>query len=159
MSKEKRLFPVLAAACAVIISLLLVFALWPSSPESTVTFSVGDGAYEFECEVADTYSERSLGLMHRESLPADGGMLFVYDEPQNLTFWMKNTLIPLDIIFIDAGSQVLNIWQAVPEPGVPDGELTIYPSLGPAKWVVELNSGTCSEKGIAPGTSVTIVIN
>ncbi len=159
MSERKLPIMIFVAACAVILSLLLVLALWPATAASTVTFSVGDDDFEFRCEVADSSSERALGLMHRESLPADEGMLFVYEEPQNLTFWMKNTLVPLDIIFVDAGSHVLNICQAEPEPGVPDSELTMYRSSGPAKWAVELNRGTCEEKGIIPGTIVSILIN
>ncbi len=158
MPERKLTLSIMAIACAVVLSVLLILALWPL-PESTVTFSIESGEVEFDCEVADTQSERALGLMNRESLPADEGMLFLFDEPANLTFWMKNTLIPLDIIFIDENGQVINIEQALPEPGVPDNELTRYSSGRPAEWVVELNIGTCAAEGICPGDTASFVIN
>ena len=158
MPNRTQLIALVAAVCAIVVSALLVLALWPTS-ESTVSFFVEENEFEYSCEVADTSSERVLGLMNRDSLPADEGMLFVYDEPANLTFWMKNTLIPLDIIFIDLNGRVINIEEAMPEPGVPDAELTRYSSLSPAMWVVELNMGTCSGNGIAPGTIVSIDID
>lgn len=146
-----------AIGVAVTASVILAVALWPS-PGSSVAFQVGGDRIVFGCEVADTPSERATGLMDRESLPADECMLFVYQEPANLTFWMKNTLIPLDIVFIGEDHRVLNIWEAVPEPGVDDADLTRYNSLGPAKWVVELNFGLCELNGISPGTEVSINI-
>jgi uncharacterized membrane protein (UPF0127 family) len=156
--ERKLVLSIMMVSCAVVLSALLILALWPS-PESTVTFGTAEGDVDFRCEVADTPSERSLGLMNRESLPADAGMLFLFDEPAIQTFWMKNTLIPLDIVFMDENGQVINIEQALPEPGIPDNELTRYPSERPAPWVVELNMGACAANGICPGIMASYVIN
>jgi len=100
-----------------------------------------------------------IGLMNRDSLELDSGMLFVFDTPQDTTFWMKNTLIPLDIIFIDSNGTVLNIAEADPEPGVTDQSLTRYYSDGKAKWVLEVNQGLSSENGIIPGTKMNVIFN
>jgi uncharacterized membrane protein (UPF0127 family) len=115
--------------------------------------------FNVSCEVVDEPKERSLGLMHRESLPENQGMLFVYKTPQNMSFWMKNTKIPLDIIFIDENKIVLNVEEAsVESPETPDGELTRYRSAGPAQWVVEINQGLSAQKGIDAGTVIDIEI-
>lgn len=94
--------------------------------------------------------------MDRTDLPADRGMLFVFAAPAKTTFWMKNTLIPLDIIFIGDGRVVLNVAEAKVEPGVPDSMLTRYYSDGSAKWVIEVNRGLSSRYGISVGTQVSI---
>lgn len=148
-------------AFAIAIVLVLVFAILynPEGYEAEVTFHSAAGDMIFNCEVADTSSERATGLMNRESLEENAGMLFLFDSSENLTFWMKNTLIPLDIIFIDEEMKVINVEEAYPEPGIPDSNLTIYKSDRPAKWVVEINQGLCSASGIGPGTDVTVILN
>lgn len=148
-------------AIAIIIILVLVFALVyrPGGYEAEVIFHSAAGDVKFNCEVADTNSERSAGLMNRESLDADAGMLFMFDSSDYLTFWMKNTLIPLDIIFIDEEMKVINVEEANPEPGVPDSDLTVYRSDRPARWVVEINQGICLASGIGPGTDVTVILD
>ena len=128
------------------------------SPEATVIFILAENV-TFKCEVADTEAERAAGLMNRESLGNDSGMLFIFEEPQNLTFWMKNTLIPLDIIFIDKDGIVLNVEEADVEPGVPDNSLTRHKSDGPAKWALEIKQGLSEHYGIAAGTQVVIDLN
>ena len=154
-----------AIIVAVIIALLLMnsYSLMQveeekPKPEVRVSFHLQDSNFfNVTCEVADEPEERSHGLMDRESLPQDHGMLFVYDAPQNMSFWMKNTLIPLDIIFIHENRTVLNVEEAeVEDPATPDSELPRYRSQGPALWVVEINQGLSAEKGIGPGTVVDI---
>ena len=126
------------------------------SCEANATFVLGSGNQTFRCEVADTYEERRTGLMDRESLENDAGMLFVFDAPRSVSFWMKDTLIPLDIIFINQTGHVVNIEEADPEPGVSDAFLTHYPSDGPVLWVLEINQGICATEGIVPGTYVDL---
>jgi len=156
----KRTIAALAATAVLVTAALLAVALRPSSDgscdEAIVSFSVGGADISFTCEVADTLQEQRQGLMGRDNLPEDAGMLFVYSEPETLTFWMKDTLIPLDMVFIAENGSVINVEEALPEPGISDSQLTRYYSDGPAKWVVELNLGTCSEHGIGPGTGVGI---
>lgn len=126
-------------------------------PLALVTFQLNDSAsLDITCEIASNPEERSEGLMHREELPMDRGMLFVYDETTNVSYWMKNTLIPLDIIFINETGEVINVEEAEIEPDVPDNELTRYNSSAPTKWVVEINQGLSALHGIQPGTHVDI---
>lgn len=163
---EKRV--VVGIIVAIIIALLIVnsYALLEvedngePQEDAHVVFHLNDSTFlNVSCEVADEPKERSLGLMHRESLPENQGMLFVYDTPQNRSFWMKNTLIPLDIIFIDENRIVLNVEEAfVEQPETPDGELTKYRSAGPALWVVEINQGLSAQNGISAGTVIDIEI-
>ncbi len=121
-----------------------------------VAFETQDGNATFKCQVADDFYERQQGLMGVEELEQDRGMLFVFDSPRTVSFWMKDTLIPLDIIFINETGHVLNVAQADPEPGVPDDQLTHYDSNGAALWVVEINQGICESQGIVPGTHFTV---
>ncbi len=122
--------------------------------EPRVVFQTGTLDSTVKVEVADNQTERAKGLMNREKLCADCGMLFVYQDSAQRAFWMKNTSIPLDIIFISEEQEVLNIEEADPEPGVSDSNLTRYYSEGPAKYVVEVNQGYSERKSIEGGTKV-----
>lgn len=108
------------------------------------------------CELASSPEERLVGLMFREELSADEGMLFVYESPHNVSFWMKNVLIPLDIIFLNETGTVINAEEADVEIDVPDEELRSYCSASPVLWVVEVNQGLCNLYGIDVGTNVSI---
>ncbi len=123
--------------------------------EANATFVLSSNL-TFNCELADTSEERQEGLMDRESLDNSTGMLFVFESPTTVSFWMKDTLIPLDIIFINATGYVVNIEEAYPEPGVNDNLLTRYPSDGPVLYVLEINQGISAAEGIAPGTYVEL---
>lgn len=124
---------------------------------ATVSFSLENKSLiEITCEIASTPQERSKGLMNRTYLPEDEGMLFVYEKPQILSFWMKNTLIPLDIIFIDESGIVINIESADVELDKDDEELTRYVSMRPAAYVVEINQGLSNRYGIIQGTKTFI---
>ena len=101
----------------------------------------------FSVEVADDADERARGLMHRATLPMSAGMLFVYEAPVRATFWMKNTLIPLDMIFADATGRVLGVHAMA----VPGDETTI--DGGPdVLAVLEINGGLAERLGINPGS-------
>ena len=124
---------------------------------ATVTFFVDNEAMlNVSCELAATPEDRAKGLMYRETLADYAGMLFVYETEENICFWMKNTYIPLDIIFIDENSTVINIEEAVVQKDVSDEELIRYCSERPAKWVLEINQGLCRFFGITTGVKVTI---
>jgi uncharacterized membrane protein (UPF0127 family) len=118
----------------------------------TRTVTVGD-APPLTVEIADSFTEHAVGLMGRRSLPPDAGMLFVFDQPQELRFFMKDTLIPLDILWIRDG-QVIGIDTMHPEPGVPDDELRRYRSPGPADRALEVNAGWASANGVQVGDRV-----
>ena len=92
--------------------------------------------------------------MGRESLGKRRGMLFVFQTEQTLSFWMKNTLIPLDIIFVDEDLAVVDVQTMRPEHEAAGGSLPIYTSASPALYAIEVNEGLADECGIRPGASV-----
>jgi hypothetical protein len=107
------------------------------------------GSARFNVEVADDPAERAQGLMNRPSMPASAGMLFVYDAPQRAIFWMKNTLIPLDMIFLDQTGTVTRVH----ENAVPLDETNIDGGPG-VLAVLEINGGLASAIGIAEGSQL-----
>ncbi len=107
------------------------------------------GVFHFKVEVADNDATREKGLMFRKSLAADRGMLFDFKVPRLVAFWMKNTLIPLDLLFIAADGHVVSIAR----DAVPLSELPI-PSGGEVLGVLELRGGRAAEIGAQPGDTV-----
>ncbi len=108
-----------------------------------------DSSARFQVEVVDTPEERAQGLMFRESLPRFGGMLFVYEEPQPVAFWMRNTLIPLDMLFFDDQGRLVSIKheaQPLDETPVPGGD--------GIRYVLEINGGMAAELGIDLGAEL-----
>ena len=103
-----------------------------------------------DAELATTPETRTHGLMERASLPADHGMLFIFEVAQPLSFWMFNTLIPLDIIFADAERRITSISASVP-PCRPPSRCPTYRSPGPAQFVLEVNAGMVVKAGIDVG--------
>jgi uncharacterized membrane protein (UPF0127 family) len=103
----------------------------------------------FQVELARTEAEREQGLMYRDKLAADAGMLFIYPTERPVAFWMKNTLIPLDMLFIKRDGTILMI----AERTIPLSEATV-PSGGPVTAVLEINGGVASHLGIRPGDRV-----
>ena len=103
-----------------------------------------------DAELATRSETRTRGLMERPSLPADQGMLFIFETAQPLSFWMFNTLIPLDIIFADARRRIITIHAAVP-PCRPPMRCPSYVSDGLAQFVLEVNAGTAEKAGISVG--------
>ena len=97
-------------------------------------------------DVADDNAERSQGLMHVESMPQSAGMLFIYERPQAARFWMKNTLIPLDMIFMDRTGTVTKVH----ENAVPLSERLINGGRD-VQYVLEVNGGVSARLGIGPG--------
>jgi len=126
-------------------------ATHPESGLPIVPLAVShDGkAHDFRVEVARTAEEQARGLMFRRAMGADEGMLFPFDPPRQASFWMKNTVIPLDIVFIGPDRRVLNI-RANAEPY----SLDPRPSAGVVSAVLELNGGRAAQLGIAPGARV-----
>ena len=109
------------------------------------------GDHRFDIEVATNDQERALGLMFRRSLPENGGMLFLYDRPQSASMWMKNTLIPLDIVFIAPGGRVHRI-----ESNTEPFSTGLISSEGAILGVLELNAGQANRIGLKPGDQVII---
>jgi uncharacterized membrane protein (UPF0127 family) len=121
-------------------------------PDPAVRFDTSRGPWVVRVEVARTEPEREKGLMFRTSLPQDGGMLIVFDETENHTFWMRNTLIPLDMIFLGDDRAVVGIVaNATPRTE------TARTVGKPSRYVVEVAGGEAAAHGVAAGTRVTFI--
>jgi uncharacterized membrane protein (UPF0127 family) len=111
----------------------------------------------FTVEVAESQEKQALGLMFRESMPDDHGMVFIFPAEGMRSFWMKNTKIPLDIFYFDEDLKLVNVSENTPPcrssrcPG--------YPSTGPAKYVLELNAGKAAELGAKPGDELKLYLD
>jgi uncharacterized membrane protein (UPF0127 family) len=103
----------------------------------------------FTIEVSDDPEEQARGLMFRSALPADSGMLFIFDPPRPASFWMRNTMIALDMIFIDDTGRV----ESIAERNDPYSE-RVSSSLGDVRAVLEINGGLSRQLGIVPGAQV-----
>lgn len=134
----------------------------PASPPAAATIHPESGldivpltvthdgtTHSFQVEVARTGPEQAKGLMFRTLMGPDEGMLFPFDPPRQVSFWMKNTVIPLDIVFIGPDGKVTNI-----SANAAPYSLDPRPSAGVAGAVLELNGGRAAELGIAPGARV-----
>jgi uncharacterized protein len=118
-------------------------------PTSALTIVSASGRHHFTVEVAETPEQMTQGLMFRQSMPANAGMLFDYKQPTMAAMWMRNTLIPLDMLFVDAQGRIVNIHErAVPETD------DVIAAAAPVRAVIELNGGTVARLGIKPGDQV-----
>ena len=132
------------------LNLLVVSAAGAATcTEDRVTLRGPGGQSSFSVELADTDAERSLGLMNRETMPRFSGMLFVFDAPQRAVFWMENTLIPLDMLFLDDNGVV----QHVHENAIPLDRTGIDGGSG-IRYVLEINGGLASVLGLEPGAEL-----
>jgi uncharacterized membrane protein (UPF0127 family) len=111
--------------------------------------------HRIKVEIAADDASRAHGLMDRTSMPAGQGMLFVFPDSQIRTFWMKNTLIPLDMLFFDADRKLVTLHADVPPCGA--DPCATYPSTAPARYVLELNAGTATKLGVREGDVATFI--
>ena len=116
-------------------------------PTTKITLGIG-GIHRVDAEVAHTASERSQGLMFREKLKENEGMLFVYPQPEVTGMWMKNTLIPLSVAFIDADGVIINIEEMEPHT------LDAHMAKAPVKYSLEMNAGWFKKRHLGPGTKI-----
>ncbi|KAA2284392.1 DUF192 domain-containing protein [Arenimonas fontis] len=132
--------------------LLLALSLLSAGCASRGQAWVELGGERFSVEIADEPDERARGLMFRDRLAADAGMLFVHAEEQPLAYWMKNTRIPLDILYFDARRRLVSVSRA--SPCSLGDRCPPYPSAGPALYVLELNAGTAGRLGVERGDEI-----
>src|SRR5213596_2776384 len=102
----------------------------------------------FVMDVAVTSAAREVGLMYRDWMPKDHGMIFVFDRARDLSFYMKNTRFPLDIVYVDENGKIVSIRQ------MKALDTTPIPSGAPAKWAIELNEGVAGSLGLKVGDQV-----
>jgi uncharacterized membrane protein (UPF0127 family) len=120
----------------------------PNSGLRNSEMSIGEA--KFTLEVADTPRLRNKGLMYRDSMSKDHGMIFVFASEEKLSFWMKNTNIPLDILFLDSSGTIVSIHQMKPH------DLRGTPSEKPALYAIELNEGTAKRVGVKIGDKLKL---
>jgi len=140
----------------ILLILAFLLLLTACTSENVVFIDNGNEKIKVNVEVAKSFEERSKGLMFREFLGESSGMLFVFEQENYLSFWMKNTLIQLDMIFISEDFEVVDIKYASPckeEPCVS------YKSIKPAKYVLEVNGNFTVENNIRIGNSIENIKN
>ncbi len=133
----------------VLLAFLFAAGLARAAGQHTLEIASKTGVHVFSVEIADTEPAREKGLMFRKKLPEGQGMLFDFHREQDVSFWMQNTYIPLDMIFIRANGEILRIAENT-EPL----STKLIPSGGPVLGVLEVIGGTASKFGIAPGDRV-----
>jgi uncharacterized membrane protein (UPF0127 family) len=140
----------LGLLAALLIALLPGLSPAAELPKSPLQIVTADGkTHDFTIELADTDDSREHGLMFRETLAPDAGMLFDFKQPKQVAFWMKNTPLPLDMLFIDAGGRIVSM----AERTVPQSLTPIGPGE-PVLAVLKVNGGTAARLGIKPGDKV-----
>lgn len=145
----------LSTAAVLVSALALALAGDPAAGADPHTLEIvsQSGVHVFSVELAVTDEDRARGLMFRRELPDGKGMLFDFGRDQEVAMWMQNTLIPLDMLFVDQQGRIINIHErAVP------GSLDPIAAAAPARAVIELNGGTAARLGIRPGDQVLFPI-
>jgi uncharacterized membrane protein (UPF0127 family) len=140
-----RLLSILGAALAG--TVLSMASAWPQQPMLPTT-KLSAGIHVIQAEVASTMGTRSQGMMLRKSMAQGAGMLFVFDESAGHCMWMKNTLIPLSVAFIDERGEIANIADMQPL------DESTHCAARPVRYALEMNQGWFKKRGISPGTTI-----
>jgi uncharacterized membrane protein (UPF0127 family) len=111
------------------------------------------GGQRYAIEIADDDAERARGLMFRDELAVDHGMLFIHERQEPLAYWMKNTKIPLDILYFDDALKLVSQQRDIPPCSLGD-RCPPYPSNAPARYVLELNAGEAARIGLKDGAEL-----
>jgi hypothetical protein len=127
---------------------LLAVCFAASAHAQLPTVELAAGMHLIRAEVADSMGTRMEGLMHRKSMPQGAGMVFVFDEIATHCMWMKNTLIPLSVAFIDEAGVIVNIADMQPHSE------QSHCAARPARYVLEMNKGWFAQRGIKPGAKL-----
>ncbi len=141
----------------VFLALIFYFRLRPPSSPPTKSITININNQSFSLEIAKTVNQKTKGLSKRSSLDPNQGMIFVFDSEGARPFWMKDTQIDLDIIWLDSKGKIVTIHTAKSQP--PDTRLSdyrIYQNTLPAQYVIELNAGTASRLGLATGHTINL---
>jgi uncharacterized membrane protein (UPF0127 family) len=134
-----------------IASMAFALCAMPARAEGPLRFPtmpLNAGIHVIQAEVAATPAQRAQGLMYREKMGVNEGMVFLFGEPQAACMWMKNTLIPLSAAFLDERGKIINIEDMTPQTTVS------HCAKAPAKYVLEMNQGWFQRKNIKPGMTI-----
>ncbi len=128
--------------------LFLLSVLWAGTAlaQDLPVVQLNAGMYLIRAEVAADFGSRAQGLMYRKQMPSNAGMLFIFEQPGEQCMWMKNTLIPLSVAFLDDDGRIINIEEMAPQT------LDSHCARRPARYALEMNSGWFSARGVKPGT-------
>ena len=155
MTCYARTLPIAVRWAAIFVMPILLATVLSIAPvgaqmrEDRLTLVTATGRHEITIEVAETAQQKTLGLMFRTNMPENRGMLFPYGSPQEVTMWMRNTYIPLDMVFIRADGVVHRV-----EPRTEPLSERIIASKGPVVAVLELAGGVAAKLGLKPGDAV-----
>ncbi|MDD5250349.1 MAG: DUF192 domain-containing protein [Rhodocyclaceae bacterium] len=138
---SKKLFIMLSALAALATSL-------DAAAQRMPLVELSAGMYRIEAEVAATEPSRELGLMHRKAMAPQHGMLFVFDAPGKSCMWMRNTLLPLAVAFIDEHGRIINVEEMLPQTD------DNHCAAQPAKYALEMNAGWFKTRGFGAGTPI-----
>ncbi len=138
------MIPFIRAPCA----MLLCFTMLSAHAVDFPVVELSAGIHRIEAEVAYTEQARQLGLMHRPAMPAYHGMLFVFPRPSNECMWMRNTLLPLSVAFIDGNGKIINIEDMQPQTD------NNHCTLKPARYALEMNLNWFKSRGLGPGSTI-----
>jgi uncharacterized membrane protein (UPF0127 family) len=133
-------------AGAIAVLCLAAVASAQDAPQKLAQVRLNAGIHNINAELASTPQQREIGLMFRSVMPANDGMLFVFEQPSQQCFWMNNTLIPLSIAFIGDDGSVVNIDDMKPQT------LDSHCSAKPVRFVLEMNEGWFAKRGIKAGS-------
>ncbi|MGB0508027.1 MAG: DUF192 domain-containing protein [Pikeienuella sp.] len=133
----------------IFLSITSITGIAAACPSDQVEIRTQDGIARFSVEVADTYESRAQGLMHRTEMPDDHGMFFVYPVAERITFWMKNTPMSLDIIFVSRQGTICSI-----APGTTPFSTDHIPSGCAAQTVLEVKAGIAAAAGVRVGAPI-----
>jgi len=148
---NRKPHPYTSSAC-VVGAALVALACWfgPAQARQSglPTIRLNAGIYVIQAEVASTMTTRAQGLMQRKAMAQSSGMVFIFDESDLHCMWMKNTLIPLSVAFIDEQGAIVNIADMQPL------DETSHCALRPVRYALEMNQGWFKKRGIGPGTTI-----
>jgi len=133
---------------SVVAAVVALLAVVPVAAQDLPMLELSAGMHRIEAEVANTEPRRMFGLMRREYLPPQRGMLFVFDADARHCMWMKNTLIPLSVAFLDAHGKVINIEEMEPQTE------NNHCAARPARFALEMNPSWFRKRGIGPGAAI-----
>ena len=138
-----------SAALALLLALSPLVPSAQEGPQKLPAIQLGAGMHLIQAQVASTPEQRATGLMFRADMPANEGMLFVFEEPAGQCFWMKNTLLPLTAAFVADDGTIVNLADMKPKT------LDSHCSAKPVRYVLEMHQGWFAKRGIKPGTRLT----
>jgi len=129
--------------------LALALAASPALAQQMPVVQLNAGMHLIRAEVAADYATRMTGLMHRASMPSNAGMLFIFDEATTHCMWMKNTLLPLSVAFIDERGAIINVEDMAPQTE------DSHCASRPARYALEMNRGWFAARGLKPGSRIS----